>query len=246
MANQIGKALASARIATPPNLDDAGHEWESFKRSTQGYIWGAPGALPNGIGASIEQTVTWEGEGDNLRAYPHVFPVAGTITKIVWYLVTDMIAGQALRWAIYSDDGNLYPANKVFDTGSMSLVAGSSSNGHGRVTHTPNIHVDANTVLWIVWSFNQAFSPSPPDGTNDHIATYDALASKGLLGYNYPTLAQLVSNNRICHGWILSSAYTNGMPSPFTAGAQLLTYAGTGTAASRVVPLFLLGFTADS
>lgn len=251
MPNRVGAALASARLAAPPNLDDQGWEWASQKRTTQGYVWGAPGGIINSVGANIINTATWEGAGDYIRLYPQVFPRSGLLSTLVWYLVTDMVAGQAVRMAIYDDTGNLYPANKVYDTGSMTLLSGSSSNGHGRIVALPALRVAANSVLWMAWNFNQAFSPSPPGADNEHIVSYDALGSQALLGYDYPTQAQMVSNNRFTHGWILSSAYASGMPTPFTAGAILHTYSGVNTPfvgqqSARNIPLWLFGFTADT
>lgn len=246
MANQIGKALSSSQIARPPNLDDAGWEWSSHRRSSEFYLWGAEDARPNAAGSSIGSYSGLQvGQGDIIRAYPQVFPISGTITSLGFWLVSSMVPVAAARFhvAIYDDDGNMYPAVRRYDSGSLASLPSSAT---GPNLLTPNLHVEANSVMWLAINANDAMWPNPDPGSSPLILWWDSAQTMAPLGYSpTATLAQMSSNNRYQFGWKISSLESNGMPSSFAAGATAIVRAATTDNTNLLHPCFGFKFTKD-
>ena len=242
MSNRLGQTPGGKRLASGFEIEPGGLEWWSHRRSTRGYAWGAMPHFEH-QDSGIQQNVVLDDEGETIRAYPQVFPVAGTITALHWYLVTGMVAGQKISFAIYDSDMNLYPANRVYNSGELTNLSGVAGDPQ---TLAPNIHVEKNSVLWLAWNYNTAFAPA--SGLNSQLmVTYNAYASANMLGFESGvTVAQLVSENRSGHGWKKAAAYDSGMPNPFPSSATVIDKITSSDITNEHVPLVLMFFTRDS
>lgn len=238
--SRLGAGGVSNQLARPSDLEDTGREWASHRRSTQGYMWGVQSAQINKAATGLRSSHVLDGMGEKIRAYPQVFPVAGTLTKIGWWLVTNMVAGQKIQFAIYDVGSNNLPGSKLFDTGDNTLL----SNGYK--TFSPQIRVSANTMLWLAWNFNDAFAPTPPGADNQRLVSWDPADSEGVNGYpDGLTVAQIISNNRVCHGWSKASAYSNGMPTVFPTDATVKDLTTAPDTLGDMIPAWLYFFTQD-
>jgi len=159
---------------------------------------------------------------DTLWAIPMV---VSRITKfdVIRFRVSTLAgAGGVARAGIYYDNGNCYPGARMFDTGSIAVDAGSTSNPRD-TTITSTLQTFQPGLYWLAWECGVA----APQIAIITLTT-------GLVG----VMGHASLGNGITTAWGLSVTHAFGaLPDPFTAGASILTVTPAATAPAPAIAL---------
>lgn len=168
--------------------DAIGGSWEYFReRSDRVFMWGQTGPGSN-VGISSTALSTADPNGpNNLRAYPHIFPRGGTIGRMGWFNpIVYGGGGGALRFGIYSDNGNGFPDQLVVDSGAFTSWPDPAGAQLQRWrAFNANVAVEPMSVLWLAWIYNDALRAA-----GQSVYTWNTNEMSGMLGYFDPEVVE--------------------------------------------------------
>lgn len=182
-----GTGRRGGNSATDEEPDEIGGSWEYFRQRTDRiYLWGqTPPGSNVGLTATNLSTVAPNG-ADQLRAYPHIFPRAGTIGRIGWFNpLVYAGGGGALRFGIYSDAGGV-PDTLLFASSEFTSwpdPAGAPTQRWRR--NDAALAVEAMSVLWLAWLYNDALRVAV-----QQVYTWNSNEAAGLHGYFDPEVVE--------------------------------------------------------
>lgn len=242
-----GLGRRGGNSATDEQEDSTGGSWEYFRYSSNNrvYLWGA---TLTGTSTPVVNTLlsTAAPAGpDVLRAHPQIFPRGGTIGRMGWFNpIAYAGGGGELRFGIYSDASGA-PDSLLFDSGAFtSWPDPAFPNTRWRAANV-NLAVDAMTVLWAAWIYNDALRAA-----SQRVYTVASNVSPGLLGYFDPEAVEpgdsagagprVPGTASAQTGWRVPQAY-GALPTTFPVPSRTAIAMNNGTLEASTLDGNLLG-----
>jgi len=223
-ASQLGANGVSSQLARPPTSNEYGEEWLARRPTGFRYAWGGTHRNIGGSASSLTQLQASEALAaglTRLRLHPNVFPNAGILDKITFYVRSPVAGtGSKIRLAIY-DSTNLagigtYPGNRVWQSGEINIGSGSTGVfNEVLVSLFPNLAIQKNSVYWLGWIYNSAFRLDN-NGGNISVFAFQNHAAHGFNGFIDTTSVSLYADGSVINvtdSNSMAMVYVNGQGS---------------------------------
>jgi hypothetical protein len=223
-----------------------GHDWNSFRSSTRWYPWGIGDPAQTDVYLISNQA--WFSNGsydgkDILRTAGQVFPVAGTITKVRYYIAGNTASGNVQLGFFGNNDG--MGGGLLYDSGALETQAGDFTAGR---TIDVGLGVGPNQLIHLGYNCDGGFTSDGAGSPNNRFVCAQLDSFYPVVGFpDSMTQAQFVSANRLAYGWFKATPFLDGMPDEFPSDAAASSAAASPSnpVACRFFPLFLFQFEAS-
>lgn len=157
VGSKLGTVGVGAKLGTPIEFNSDGKTWDFHKSSDKLHVWSITDPLSN-YNMMAAGFTTMTGMGGQLRAQPHVFTRKGQLTDILIPMNILALVGAAplMRFALYdSTPSNSFPANRLWDSGTIQADTTHMAGGNGILRFKPGLQITPG-FYFLAWTINAA------------------------------------------------------------------------------------------